>query len=288
MNIEQRPELNRLIDPDVIAPWQSRWRRIKLLFPFWFLVFGYLAEVVVFGGWLAGKPLLTDLAMALGISVAPFVLLLGLLQVFIFFNRPTKGVFQFEDDKIILGAFKNAPVVAWNDMLKFQLEPIVTAPGMTKLIVSRSKLWKGRKRVERRALVIESPVEARELLAYLQKRKSETPLRYEIAALDRPSPLFETQPHAILAMTLMLSGFFVFMNGVGCLFGLLPHAHDDSRLSPEQIAKVQAFWRQHFPTYAEFRNFSLSLGISLIFVGCGLFILGQRLGKSKPQLPGNS
>jgi hypothetical protein len=243
---------------------------------------------MLLGGWLAGKPLLTDLAMAFGLSLAPFLLLLGLMEVFFFINHPTKQVFQFEKDKIVLGTFKNAPVVDWNNMLKFQFEPIVTELGMTQLIVSRSKLWKGKKRIERRVLVIENPVQTRELLAYLQKQKSEASAQFEIAVFNKPSPLFEMRPHVIAAMTLTLGGFFVFIQGVGILLGLVPHGHNNiggnSRFSPEQIAKIQTFWHQYFSNYTEFRNIFLTLGICLVVAGVGLMVLGKRLGKNPSQI----
>ena len=58
MTLEQKPELNRFVDPSIPLTWGYRWVQLKFILPAWFLVLAFFAEIWVFETWLAGKFLL--------------------------------------------------------------------------------------------------------------------------------------------------------------------------------------------------------------------------------------
>jgi hypothetical protein len=58
MTIEQKPELNRFVDPSITKPWQFRWQWLKLFLPLWLYILAFCLELGLFGSWVANKPLL--------------------------------------------------------------------------------------------------------------------------------------------------------------------------------------------------------------------------------------
>jgi hypothetical protein len=272
MTIEQRPELNRLIGPDSVAPWRSRWRRIKLLFPFWLFVFALVAQMTLLASWVEKRPLLSGFAFTFEFSLLPIALLFGLLEVLGWFGRRVEKVYEFSYDKIVFGSHENAAVVYWPFVLKFQFEPIETFPGMTRLTIARAKFLRAKQFVEQRSIVIEQRAQADELLAWLQNRKSGTPLKFEVVVLDKAPPLFDDPPYYLTSLILIFFGLYLFGNGAGCIeIGLFGNH-----------AKLLKLFASYFSTAAELRIFFLTVGFILLLVGFAMMKYGKRLGNTKP------
>jgi hypothetical protein len=285
MTIEQRPELNRFVDPSIIEPWRNRWQRLKLFLPIWLYGLACLLELGLFGAWLTNKPLLECLAVSTGPLLTIFLLFIILGEFFVRSGHRSRRVIQFQADKIILGSGK-FPCVAWKDVSKIQLEPIAESPSLTKLILTHFGPQKKR-RQRSYMLVIENPAEVQELIACLRKQKTEAPSNYEIAVLDAPSPPPQV-PDLFWSMSLFFAGLFLLYHGAPILLKLLGREHhepnDDSRFTPEQQAKLAHFMAQHFANRAEFRHFFLTLSIGLTIAGVALIVLGGWLLKRKPQV----
>jgi hypothetical protein len=182
MTIEQKPELNRFVDPSIIRPWQFRWQWLKLFLPLWLYILAFFLELGLFGSWVADKPLWECLLICLGPPLAMILFVVLLREISIRLGQRSNRVIQFHDEHIILGSGENSRV-QWEKVVKFQFEPIIESPGLTKLtltyIVPRRK-----HRQILSMIVIEDRVHLNELIGYLQKQRVKTPTNYEITILD--------------------------------------------------------------------------------------------------------
>lgn len=289
MTIEQRPELNRLIDPFLIAPWEYRWQRVKLLMPFWLFWFLFLLELSLVAMWLSDKPVLEALAIAVGGSLAPFVFVFALIEVGNRFGHREKRRIKFEPDTILVGSSPKGRPLHWNEVVKFQFEPVSALLGATKFFIFRrdSRKRKGRAQRDRivGALIMENAGQARGLLDYIRNRKAESSMNFEIAVLDAPSPLWEFPARAFWGLMVMMMGYFLLVHGFPILvksLGVPVESSHQFELSPAQATKVQHFMRKHFPTYAAFHQFFLTLGIGLTVAGIVLMLWGCQMGKQRP------
>src|ERR1017187_4063584 len=283
MTIEQKSELNRFVDPSIIEPLQFRWRWLKLFLPIWLYGLAFFFELGLFMSWLANKPLLESLAISLGPLLAIFLFLTILKEIGIRLGHRANRVIQFQDDQIILGPGKN-PRIQWKDVFKFQFEPVAESPGLTKLILTSLRPRKKPRRVQD-TIVIENPSLAHELIDNLQKRKAETSTNYEIVVLDSSSLPPAMPAFLFCGMSIFFSGIFLLSHGVPMLLALLnPSHHDpdkDSKLSPEEIAKLNHFILKHFSSKEEFHHFFLMLGSGLTIAGCILLFWGWWLMNRK-------
>ncbi len=285
MTIEQRPELNRFVDPSIIEPWQQRWQRLKLFLPIWLYVLALFLELGLLGAWLSDKPLLKCLAVSLGPWLGVFLAYIVLSEIALRLYQRAKRALQFQTDKIILGSGK-LPCVAWKEVVKIQFEPVAESPNLTKLILTRlMPRKKGKQKSD--MLIIENPIEVQELIAFLRKQKMEAPTNYEIVILDTPSSLPQL-PNSFWSMSIFLAGLFLLQHGGPILISLLGFSghksDDDSRFTPDQRTKLAHFVTQHFSSKEEFRHFFLMLSICLITVGSLLLVLGGWLMNRKPRV----
>jgi len=277
MTIEQRPELNRLIDPSIIAPWKYRWSLIRPLLPIVLGMFIFFGEWGLFFGWLAGDFRLAATLTGIGLFIALSPLLLIaifmriLAAIFYLVNYPAKFPVKeeitFNEDKIILGP--DGRSVKWDDVYQFQFAPIAEASSLTKFSLSRLSSRKKRKTVLCQ-LVIENPVQARKLMDYLYHRKAAGSFNYDISVLDHPAPLFKPQL-PFLSDLAGATGMVIFMDGMLILLDIFDSFHLN------RFVKWQRFITHYFSSPAEFHLYCLVLGASLAVAGFWL----QRWYKNK-------
>ena len=288
MTIEQKPELNRFVDPSIPLTWKYRWVQLKFMLPVWLLVLAFFVEIWVFGTWLAGKFLLQPSLATLGGLLAMILFVAGIMGIQIRARQRSKRVILFNEKGITIKPAKNS-FVRWKQILKFQLVPITEAPGISALILYL-RARSGRRQSQRAfwAMVLENPSQTQDLVRYLQTRKSETPTSYEIEILEGPGPAEQKSPapYLFLGMTLIMGGYFLLIHGGPMLLAILDRDHHDSgdgqKLSPEAAARIQHFIHRHFASKEEFRHFFLTLGIILIVSGVALMILGKWLTLYRP------
>jgi hypothetical protein len=80
MTIEQKPELNRFIDPSIPLTWGYRWHLIKVMLPAWLLFLAFIVELWLFKTWVAGRASWDDIFL-LGIWLMAMFLVQGLIEV---------------------------------------------------------------------------------------------------------------------------------------------------------------------------------------------------------------
>ena len=284
MTIEQRPELNRFVDPSIIQPWRFRWQWLKLFLPLWLYILAFSLELGLFASWVADKPLLKCLLICLGPPLAMLLILVLLREISIRSGQRSNRVIQFHDEHIILGSGE-IPRIQWENVVKFQCEPIIESPGLTKLILAY--IVPNRKRRQRMSTIaIEDHPRVNELIDYLQKQRAKAPTNFDVTILDTPSPPPRAPKWLLLGMSMFLTGMFLLIHGLPILMAFLdpnrPHSREDSRFSPEQIAKLHRFVAEHFSSRDEFRHFSLTLGSVLTVAGCSLLFWGWWLMNRKP------
>jgi hypothetical protein len=288
MTIEQKPELNRFVDPSIPLTWESRWVQLKFMLPAWLLVLAFFVEILLFGTWLTGRFLLQPSLVALGGWLAMILFVAGMMEIQIRARQHSKRVISFNEKGITVKPAKNS-FVRWKQILKFQLEPIPKVPGTTALMLYL-RARPGRKQTQRAfwAMVLENPSQTQDLVRYLQTRKAETPTSYEIEILERTEPAEQQSPapYLFLGMTLMMAGYFLLMHGGPMLVAILDRDHhdsgDDRKLSPEAAARLRQFILTHFSSKEEFRRFFLTLSIVLIVAGVIFMILGKWLMHYRP------
>jgi hypothetical protein len=283
MTIEQKPELNRFVDPSIIRPWQFRWQWLKLFLPLWLYILAFFLELGLFGSWVTDKPLWKCLLICLGLPLAMIFFVVLLREISIRLGQRSNRVIQFHDEHIILGSREN-PRVQWEKVVKFQFEPIIESPGLTKLILTYI-VPRRKYRQILSMIVIEDRIHLNELIGYLQKQRVKTPTNYEITILDAPSQPPQISKFLFLGMSIFFAGMFLLNHGVPTLLALFdpnhPNPREGSRLSPEQIAKFNQFVMKHFSNREEFRHFSLTLGFVLTAAGCILLLWGWWLMNRK-------
>jgi hypothetical protein len=288
MTIEQKPELNRFVDPSIPLTWGYRWVQLKFMLPAWLLVLAFFVEIGAFGTWRAGKFLLQPILASLGGWLAMILFVAGMMEIQIRARHRSKRVIQIEEKGITVKPAKNR-FVSWKQILKFQLVPIPEAPDTSALILYL-RARPGRRQSPRGfwAMVLENPSQTQDLVRYLQTRKAETPTSYEIEILERAEPAEQQSPtpHLFLGMTLMMAGCFLLVHGGPMLVGILDRDHHDPgdgrKLSPEAAARLRQFILTHFSSKEELRRFFLTLSIVLIVAGVILMILGKWLMRYRP------
>ena len=287
MTIEQRPELNRFVDPSIPLTWNWRWRQLKMTLPIWCFALAWLIEIWLFKAWLASKLALDGLAILLGAWLVMILFTFGMAEIQTRIQQRSKRIIQFKDNKIIVKPAKSG-LVLWKRVAKFQFEPIPEMQGMTKL-----KLFLHGRPNEKMAgrtfwaMVLENPSQVQELVRYLQTKRTESPIGYEIEILERPA-LEPSVPFPFIGMSLYMGGMFLLLHGGPMLLGLLNHDHHDSdgdsKFTPEERAKLHQFLARHFSNKEELRHFFLTLSICLIVAGIALLVSGWWLMNRKPQI----
>lgn len=284
MTLEQKPELNRFVDPSITLGWQYRWGQMKLLLPVLFFSWLLLVETVLLKAWLLNKLHWDILAMLVGSGAVFLLFVCAALEIQTRIRQRSKRVIQIEEKRIIVKPAKNQ-MVPWKRVRKFQFEPVPDTPGLMKLKL----LLKGRpnqKSSERAfwAMVLEK-TSMQELLGFLQKKKTEGPTDFELETLERPAASENPAPFVFLGMTIFMAGWYLMVHGLPILFAILGGGHHDpderSKLSPEEIARLRHFILKHFSSLEEFRHFFLALSIALTVAGVALMISGRWLAKRK-------
>jgi hypothetical protein len=290
MTIEQKSELNRLVDPSITKPWQFRWQWMKLFLPLWIYILAFCLELALFGSWVADKPLLKCLLICLGPPPAVFLFFVLLREYIIRSGQRSNRVIQFHEEHVILGPGKSL-CIGWENLIKFQFEPIIESPGLTRLILTY--ISTGGKRRQRLSMIaIEDRVQVNELIDYLQKQKAKTPTNCEITILDAPSAPYRVPKYLFSGMSMFFAGMFLLMHGGPMLLSLLNpnhhHSSEDSGFTPERAAKIHQFVANHFSSWEEFRHFFITLGFVLTVAGCSLLFWGRWLMNRKTQVESGS
>jgi len=284
MTIEQKPELNWLVDPSIALGWKYRWWQMKLLLPILFFSWLLVVEMALFKAWLANKLHWDILAMLVGLGAGMLLVILAALEIQIRIRQRSKRVIQIEEKRIVVKPAKNQ-TVPWKRVRKFQFEPVPDTPGLMKLKL----LLKDRpnqKSSERAfwAMALEK-TSMQELLGCLQKKKTAGPTNFELEILERPAAPENPAPYVFLGMTVFMAGWYLMVHGLPVLFAMLGGGHHDpdehSRLSPEEIARLRYYILNHFSSPEEFRHFFLALSIALTIAGVALMISGHWLARRK-------
>ena len=243
MTIEQRPELNRYVDPSIPLTWVYRWRQFKIILPVWVFICVVMIESALYRAWLSNK-LNPDvcLAVAGGCLFIPSILFGGIeLQIRI--RQRSKRTIQVTEKRIAIQPARNR-FVRWERISKFQFEPVAGAPGLTKLNLFLSgqtlprPIW---------SMLLESS-QKQELLRYIQTKKTETPTNYEVEVQERPGQPERGIPYPFFGASLYLGGLFCMLHGLPLLLGTLGSgqhgSNGDSKLTAEESAKLSAQWRK--------------------------------------------
>jgi hypothetical protein len=279
MTIEQKPELNRLVDSSIPLTWAWRWRQIKRTLPIWFFIWACLLEMGLFKAWLSDRLTLDFIVMLLTMCLFFPLFVLGMAEIQVRIQHRSKRVIKLEDNKIIVKPAKNQ-VVRWKNVQSFQFEPLLRTSGLTMLTLHLHGRKKGS--LPKRAfwaMVLEKS-RADELTRYLQTKKIEVPSNYEIELLDRPSAPPITAPFPLLGMSLYMGGVFLLLHGIPLFAAGFDQNHHDSgensKFSPQELAKLGGFLRKHFSSKEEFHHFFMALGAVMSLIGIGMMFFGWR------------
>ena len=119
MTIEQRPELNRFVDPSIPLTWGWRWRQIKMTLPIWVFIFACFFETGLLKAWLTDR-LNGDFILTLtGVLVSLFLFIWGTIEIQVRLLHRSKRVLRIEDNRIVVSLAKNQSV-DWKNVARFQ------------------------------------------------------------------------------------------------------------------------------------------------------------------------
>ena len=132
MTIEQRPELNRYVDPSIPLTWQWRRQQLKILLPLWIFMCVFLLEQALYKAWLANR-LNSDVLETVS-AVCFFILLIIFAGVEIDgrVRHRSRRIIEFTGKKILIKPARRN-FARWNRIAKFQFEPTADAPELAKL-----------------------------------------------------------------------------------------------------------------------------------------------------------
>lgn len=262
MTIEQKPELNRFVDPSIPLTWAWRWRQFKFALPVLAFIWACLIEMGLFTAWLTNRLTLEFVMTLAAICLVIPVFIMGLAEIQIRIRQRSKRVVEFTDKKIIIKPSKNA-FVPWTKVDRFRLEPVSQSAGLIKLtLFLKGFPKKKQRRLAFWSMVLESFGQTQELGQYLQRKKMESATNYEIETLQQPAPPERPKPFPFLGLSLYMGGIYLLLvHGVPMLVPLLDHhagnPGGDSKFSPEERAKLGNFIQHHFSSREEFQHFYL-------------------------------
>lgn len=283
MTIEQKPELNRYVDPFIPLTWQARWRFFKFLLPPLCFSLACLIEMGLLKAWLADR---LNWEFAATLTTCCLVLplfLLGMQEIQLRLRHRSKRKLILADKKITLKPAK-MPGFAWDKIQAFRFEPLAQTGNLTKLTVFlRDVPNKANRRQGSWSMVLERGSQEQVLIHYLEQRKLEGINHYEIEQMRSPASMAQVHLPSIAGMAVSMVGLFLLMHGGPLLLALSHHGNhqpsENAKFTQQELAKLGRFIAEHFASQEEFRRFSLGLGLSLTFVGLGMLVFGWRLMK---------
>ena len=287
MTIEQKPELNRFVDPSIPLTWARRWHAFKSTLPIWVFALVCTCETAVLAGWLADK-LTLDFVVTMVVNVTvTFLFIWGLIELQVLVEHRSKRVLRIEDKQIAFRPAKNQ-FMRWKLITKFQFEPVANTPSLTKLRVYGLVTNWPRTERQRWVMIVEQPALVREIIQCLETKRVAAKANFEIRVLEKPVTPVPAKLSTHLEMSLYLGGVYLLLHGVPLLCVALGggHRHPDepSRMSPTASTAWEHFVLRHFSSVEAFRHCFLWLGISLTVAGVALLILGWRLMNRKTQV----
>jgi hypothetical protein len=282
MTIEQRPELNRLVDPSF--NWNWRWRQYKTALPVVCFFFLCVAEIAVIDGWLADKPMFDAGPTILAGATFAFLLIWGILELQIFFYCRCKRILQIEDDRIYFRSGDRFSL-RWKQITQFQFEPVADPSGLTKLRVRGFGAEWPRKERQRWAMIVERPAQVRDIIRCLEINRTTEKTNFEISILEKPPASPPAKPFSYLGRLLNLGGVYLLLHGILllCVALGLAQRHPDETSKTVSTARVawEYFVLRHFSSAEQFQRLLFCIAIGLIVAGVVLLILGRRLMKRK-------
>jgi hypothetical protein len=283
MTIEQKPELNRLVDSSFPITWPKRWRAFKLTLPIWVFMWVCTIEMGVLNAWLTNRPTADLISSLTGGLLGGFVALWGVFELALWFEGRSKRILQVQEKRLMVRPTKHQ-YIRWKALAKIQFEPIAENPTLTKcsVFVYFSKRVPEARRFR---IVIESPAQVRELIQTLEAKRQATGTNFKIVALENPEPPPAVVPLTIFAFSLFLAGFYLLLHGLPLLgIALTPRNHEPNN-HPEfdpEVAKLGRFLADHFSSVEQMHQFYLWTGIILTVAGLALMFWRSRLPAGKP------
>lgn len=153
MVIEQKPELNRFIDPSIPVTWAKRRRAFKIALPVWIFACVCMLEMGLLLTSTSGQFSWDKSITMAASSVVMFVFFWVMIEAQIYFYGQSKRTLTIKDKRIVMNPVKQ-PSMPWKSIARFQFEPILENASLTKLSVFVHHF---RRIVRHFALVIENP-----------------------------------------------------------------------------------------------------------------------------------
>ena len=279
MTVEQKPELNRLVDSSIPLTWAKRWSALKLTLPLWCFCFVCFCEMALLRAWMADKLTVDFIAVLIAGSVFLFLLVWGIVELQVYFEHRSKRIFEIGDKHIVVKPAKHR-FLRWKEISKFQFEPIADAPGLTKLSVF-GKFGK----IERRrfAMVLETPLRAGEIIRCLESKKAAAQAAFEIKILEQTAPDIPPQKIRYIELSLCMGGIYLLLHGLPLIGVAWRNGHPDPSQSSKMSATARVAWEyfvlRHFSSAEEMRHAFLWTGIILTTMGIALYLSGLKLMK---------
>ena len=278
MTIEQKAELNRFVDSSIPVTWAKRWCAFKLALPVWAFACVCMMEMSVISTSKVGQfSWESGLVMAAG-SIFMFAFFWGMIEAQIYFYGHSKRTITIKDKCIVMNPVKQ-PNFRWKAIARFQFEPILGNPPLTKLTIFVHRVNRIAKHF---ALVIENPVQVQEVIRALESKRKATATDFKIVALSKPEPPPAVARPSVFAMSLTMAGAYLLLHGLPLLgIALMPRNHSPNNpadFHPGIITVLGQFLADHFSNIEQLRHFYLGLGIALTAAGLALIFWRFRVG----------
>ena len=286
MTIEQPPELNRFVDPSIPLTWAYRWRQFQLMLPIWGFIWLCLIETGVTKAWFADRLTWDFISILLGCCLFMVVMVFGLVEIQIRIRQRSKRILQIKEQKIVIKPAKQ-PFIRWQQVSKFQFEPVAEMPGLTILTIFGFRLKKAAAPRALWSVVLDNSTQVKELLGCLQLNKATTSASYEIETLANPLPIGPVVPLPMLGMSLYFGGLYLLLHGGPLLVLVLFGGHSGHNSSHSDMSAAKKAWlgnllTRHFSSVAQFDHFVFWLGLGLTCLGIIFLVWGSYLIRFRP------
>jgi hypothetical protein len=286
MTIEQKPKLNRFVDPSIPITWAWRWRQFKFVLPIWCFIWVCYLEMGIIAAWMNDKLTWDFISKLFGGLLAFTGIMWTLIEFLVRLRQRSKRILKVEDKRIVISPAKNG-FVPWKRVCRFQFEPIPELPDSRRLVIFL-RGFKKQNQSERPfwMMLLEQSSEANKLAGYLEAKRNEAGCNFEIIILKKPSNPPQCKPFPFLGISFTMAGLYFLMHGIpllGVALEKIHHSDGNRKMGMQATTTIKNFVQQHFSNIQEFYDFILKLSIAFIVAGLVLYFLGLKMPAREPE-----
>jgi hypothetical protein len=278
---EQPANLNKFIDPTLPLTWAIRWQWYRVVLPIWLFSSVCMTEMFAFRLWLNDRSLVANLPLLIGLAAIPPVFLFLLQEIALRAAHASKRVLKLGEKGVSISPAKHKSIL-WQNVNRWQLEPIPDAVGFCRLTIEYS-IGKRSSWPKEWSMALQDSKVRSDFVTALDVFKQGGFSSVPLTELALPSPPSIRRFPSVRPFVALAFAMFFLVHGLPLLFGGLYPSHNaqnnstgDSSYSVREIAKLHRFLSQHFVSLEQFKRFCRIVGGGMTLAGAVLYFYALR------------